>query len=168
MCVRVVHDIRWWMLSKRVTHELLLDVKWRLGWGAGAVKDNTNQQVVHFRKPTFLSCLPSHSWSNTATSFAVDSLPDLPGTWNWPLASFCLTLRLLIFDPRHTSIGAHAAPAYPAVTLTSHLPIDSLFPMTSDPTGSGLQPSGPPPLLHLPPISAPQTDYSVFRIFMRL
>ncbi|CAK6972495.1 Hypothetical predicted protein, partial [Scomber scombrus] len=44
-----------------------------------------------------------------------------------------------------TNPSTNATLAYPAVALTSHLHIDPLFPITSDLSGSSLQPSGPPP-----------------------
>lgn len=75
---------------------------------------------------------------------------------DWPLSSFVWDFVAFNFDPFTLSpplpitLSAafdqtHAALAYPAVTLNSHLRIDPLFPMTSDLSGSSLQPSGRPP-----------------------
>lgn len=149
----------WWYKvrnAKCVTHGLLLDLKW--AWGGGS-------EGSHYPASS------SFSETDIPLLFTLTQLVQHDYFLRGQLAtrpSFCLTLRLLIFDPCHISIGAHAVLAYPAMTLTSHFPIDPLFPMTSDPTGSVLQPSGPSDLLHLPPISAPRTDYSMFRIFIRL
>lgn len=88
---------------------------------------------------------------------------------DWPLSSFVWDFVAFNFDPFTLSpplpitLSAafdqtHAALAYPAVTLNSHLRIDPLFPMTSDLSGSSLQPSGrppPPPGPYLHPSDAP-------------
>lgn len=64
---------------------------------------------------------------------SVITLPQLTRHGQCPL---CLTLHRLIFIPSPVALhhnhlrSAHMA--YPAVTLTSHLPIDLLYPMTPD------------------------------------
>lgn len=68
----------------------------------------------------------------------------------------CLTLAAFNFELVGTPTVDLPLPlSNPAVALTSHLPSDPLFPMTSDLSGSSQQPSGPPSSTRL--LSSPLT-----------
>lgn len=141
--------------------------KVRLGGTRG--KDNTNKQVVHFRNiighfshvysPTVGTTwlLPPRS-TRYQTFLGHENGPSLPFVWR---CSFSFLIHVILRS------GAYGS------GLSSH-DIDLSFsdqPTFSHdlwPQGSVPQSSGPSPPLHLPPISAPQTDYFGFMIFLRL